>query len=1764
MASPIPLNRWFACAAACFTLLFWAGPAMAQLEISELMASNKSVLQDEDGDYSDWIEIFNSGTNAVDLAGWHLTDKANNLTQWTFPSTNLPAGGYLIVFASSKDRTGAVLHANFSLSASGEFLALVQPDGTTIEAGYDPFPEQFEDVSYGIQTEGSNPTLRKHEPGYLIYHTPGAANTVWPAAHPAYSDYSVAQLDLIVPQSTWDALMNDPWSEVRRPADVRFRHGDIDVLLTNIGIRCRGATSRDKQPRSFNIAFDANDDDSKLFGLERFNLNSDANDPTMARPKLSHDIQNAMGLAVSRGNYVAVVVSNTTTHEVFFDAVRNNSESIDDVFLESRFINKRGNLYKCNHREWEATLEKRGSGQGSDYIGDGSTYELDYSGAGDNSYSDFAAFVSLINDTPSNDFPSAIMNAFEVDDFLKRMAIDVLTGNWDDYWSNGNNYHLFLSPITRRWIYIPYDFDNTFGISWDSGAVNWANRDIDNWKSYAYPTPLADRIFAVPEFKNRFKFYMKQVLDTVFTMDLTNSIYHYRATMTAPLPFPDWVSSTNMKASEKQRYAGWGTWNWTYDQFWYSYDYPQWNMNPNLPANYRDMSFTNFIHTRRTSALSQLGTLTNIAPILSAFSLQPAQPQPTDALAFSIRAMDDVAVSNVTLYYSFNGSPTTAVEMAQQADGAYTATLSAFAVEGLLRYHIRATDNTGKVTFHPYGGAQYAAELEIADPPRQIVVTEVNYHAYDPTPAETNLGFSTADDFDFIELFNAGTNAVNLTGWKITDGIGGTLTSNVLAAGEYAVVVKSTNAFRARYTNANIRILGTFTGNLKNSSETFNLEDTGGKIIASVTYADSGNWPRRPDGDGSSLELLDVEADYNDPFSWRASSLYGGSPGSAGLGPDDRIVINEILTHTDPPLSDAIELFNTTTNAIDIGGWYLSDSKSNYQKFRIPDNTILAAGGYIVFNETNHFNVSGGTNANDFALDAAHGEKLFLWEGNAFSNLVRFADEVQFGAAANGESFGRWPNGSGALYPMNSRTFGAFNSGPRVGPAFVSEVMYNPLSGEADLEFIEIANPGPTSIDLTRWKVEGDATFSFTNGTLLSGDTLVVLSFDPAASSNAARLAAFESAYSITSSPAYFGPYVGTLSDTGGVIRLMRPDDPPAEEPSYYPMLLEDEVRYGVAAPWPTTPNGGGASLERNIPVEWGNDPASWSGNATPTPGAPLPPQPIHYTLNIESAHGTAVPPVGSSQHFEGTVVTATVSAVETQGDTRFVNTGWILSGNEPANGSTNEVVIAITNDATLSWQWATNYMLTASAAPGGAIELSTNGWLLAGTSVELTAIPSNSFAFTEWSGDTNAISSGSATSPVISVQMNGPVSLTANFNSVVPTYFASPSGSHTPPYTSWATAATSLHALVSIMPAGSTGLVAAATYTLPSTLLITNAIHLKSAAGPTATILDGANSARVMEIKDPGAIVDGFTLQNGNSGASSGGGLRIDGGGLLVNSIVRNNTTTKSGGGATLLGSGEIRNSLFYGNTANSERGGAIYTYAGDSDPIAGAPVIDSCTFANNSSANGGGVYLFNAATLINSILWNNTASSGSNLFVTGTAQVVSFTLVGPLPAGAGNLGADPLFVGAGDYRLTPASPAINAGTNRSWMSTAQDLAGRPRALYGANDIGAFEALLPGEDSDNDGMGDWQEDQAGTDPFDTNSFLGIEAADVSPSEAGHFLMRWNSASGRVYRITYTTNALHAFDSIVTQGINATPPVNVYTGSLESADALRAYRIELE
>jgi hypothetical protein len=131
------------------------------LQISEFMAVNDTSYKDQDRDETDWIEIHNAGAGEANLDGWYLTDSPSNLTKWRFPAVTLEPDGFLVVFASGKDRRDPAgeLHTNFKLSGSGEYLGLVRPDGASVVSEYSSYPVQASDISYGLAETAAQQVL---------------------------------------------------------------------------------------------------------------------------------------------------------------------------------------------------------------------------------------------------------------------------------------------------------------------------------------------------------------------------------------------------------------------------------------------------------------------------------------------------------------------------------------------------------------------------------------------------------------------------------------------------------------------------------------------------------------------------------------------------------------------------------------------------------------------------------------------------------------------------------------------------------------------------------------------------------------------------------------------------------------------------------------------------------------------------------------------------------------------------------------------------------------------------------------------------------------------------------------------------------------------------------------------------------------------------------------------------------------------------------------------------------------------------------------------------------------------------------------------------------------------------------------------------------------------------------------------------------------------------------------------------------------------
>lgn len=183
-----------------------------------------------------------------------------------------------------------------------------------------------------------------------------------------------------------------------------------------------------------------------------------------------------------------------------------------------------------------------------------------------------------------------------------------------------------------------------------------------------------------------------------------------------------------------------------------------------------------------------------------------------------------------------------------------------------------------------------SAEFLTAGPPamNQLVISEINYHPYDLTPAEINAGITDEDEFEFIEIHNTSSSPIDLTNVSLGNEVVYNFSDilepadRVLAAGARIMVVENSAAFALRYPG--VAHVGPWTGGLSNNNATVDLLLDGSTLLFSVSYNDNIGWPESTDGDGPSLVLVDGSMP-NDPASWRLSTTNGGNPGATDSDP---------------------------------------------------------------------------------------------------------------------------------------------------------------------------------------------------------------------------------------------------------------------------------------------------------------------------------------------------------------------------------------------------------------------------------------------------------------------------------------------------------------------------------------------------------------------------------------------------------------------------------------------------------------------------------------------------------------------------------------------------------------------------------------------------------------------------------------------------------------------------------------------------------------
>lgn len=1037
----------------------------AALVITEIMAENLTSFRDEDQDPEDWIELWNPTPNAVNLAGWSLSNDDSDPGQWVFPPTTLPAGGHLVVYASGKDRrpgsTGR-FHTGFKLNPNGGYLGLFGPELPRKAVSEFRFPEQGPDHSWG--RENNTGAWR-----YFRTGSPGARNG---------SSSIVSAVDP-VRFSTPRGFFSQPFNLILTCPTPGAR-----ILYTTNGSLPSGTNGfvysqpiRIESNRILRAAAYATNALPSRVGTHTYLLNQSGARLRLPALSLVTDTNHLYG----RNGIMEVSPRNTTKRGAAWE------RPVSAEFI--RVEDNGGFQTDCGIRI-----------QGGDYVR--GQYNYRSSALPFSKYSFRLYFrgeygqgrleYPLFPETTQTSFDTLVLragmndhtNPYLLDEFVRTLARDC-----GQPAAVGTFVHLFLNGVYRGYYNpcerVDVDFLRAYhggGTTWDVMAQFGEVREGDatffnSLRDLAATANLSDPT---------------RYTDLARRLDLTNFVDYL-----CPLiyvdnddwPHNNWRAARERAPGKPYRFYAWDaewsfgivnghspTFNTILNQL--SSSSPPWGgtdiqrifvglrrapefrqlfadrvhrhffnggalTDERIRARYAEVTnrlngvvsgFNNTIATtwipnRRRNVLSHLDRAG-----LLASSNAPALSQHGGRVPAGFR----LVITNLTgtVYFTTNGTdPRLPFTSGLHADARpYTTPL---VLGASTRIDARTLSGTN-------WSALTQASFQIDQLQVPLRITEIMYRPPD------------GDEFEFLELTNLGGTPLNISGFSFT-GISFRFPepSPLMPPGARWIIANGNRPadFSARYPD--VTVAGWYDGSLANDGERLELLDREGTLVTSVHYHDSEPWPTSPDGAGPSLEFsADLsDSDPNTPESWQPSATPGGSPGKPSApAPAPALRITEIQPgDTTPPGAGWIELVNTGPQTANLAGWSLSDD-GNPRKFILPQGTSLNPSARLRIwcdDATTPAGLHSG-----FRL-SAEGETLSLYDPSS-----RRVDVATFGPRVPGYSFAR--NGDAGPWTLADPTPEAPNEPAALAPSTalgINEWLSNPPPGEPD--WIEIHNTDP-------------------------------------------------------------------------------------------------------------------------------------------------------------------------------------------------------------------------------------------------------------------------------------------------------------------------------------------------------------------------------------------------------------------------------------------------------------------------------------------------------------------------------------------------------------------------------------------------------------------------------------------------------------------------------------------------------------------------------
>ncbi len=589
----------------------------------------------------------------------------------------------------------------------------------------------------------------------------------------AFDDTEVPKVFIALDEADLEKILyGDLESNEEYLADFIYATSYSRDTVFDVGLRLRGNTSRQKAKKSFKVAFNSFVTGQKWEGLEKMNLNGEANDPSLMRSKLGWDLFRFLEVPASRCNHIELYINQE------YRGLYSNVEHIDEEFLEKRFASPYGNLYKCL---WPADMHYKGMDAElyKEAFFGRQAYELKANPHQDD-YEDLAHLIDVLNNYDGIDQLCELEQILNVDLLLRCMAADVYMGNWDGAFLNKNNFYLYKDPITGLFTFMPFDLDNTFGIDWF--GIDWTRASIYNWSDLSGEArPLYESIIRIPEYRNRFSYYLDYIGDGFFSSGTVSTYLQNKLNLLDSSRRVDVFSDMDF---------GFG-----YDDFVVS---ATTGFGAHVPY-----GILEYLAERKSYIENNLNTISELPAV--SFVHEELY---SDSLHLEIKFVRETIINEAEFHYSFDSGSEQIVAL-DFTSASVNVSIPIGSNAQLLTYYVSLNYGPGLTRNFPF--CRNATIPLITGSEHSLVINEF-------LSSNTESQQDESGEYeDWIEIYNAGGQRVDLSHYYLTDASSNPskwrLPSEQLYPGEYLVLWADDNTEQGDYhTNFKLNREGEFLG----------------------------------------------------------------------------------------------------------------------------------------------------------------------------------------------------------------------------------------------------------------------------------------------------------------------------------------------------------------------------------------------------------------------------------------------------------------------------------------------------------------------------------------------------------------------------------------------------------------------------------------------------------------------------------------------------------------------------------------------------------------------------------------------------------------------------------------------------------------------------------------------------------------------------------------------------------------------------------------